>query len=253
MDEEELELAGLDDDDDDDDDDIISGPADVRRMIQVMQKAQNAQKLARYGSRLKPAASLGKARPVVKAFKKLSLVTKQALEMADATQVRRPTCVGGGVTAAVAPGGTTTLTFLPGGQNKYELLNFRCSEEVASSFAVTSLFIGGQQHVFNVQTAPVVANAGVPMTSFVWREDEKARIRPWTGLMFDATQPITFSVTNITLGWAGGAQTVARTLAFAVEAQIIMDPCAQQYGGAKRVATAIGRGLNRGITSFFNR
>ena len=183
-------------------------------------------------------SKLAKARPAAKANPRLNAAVKRIASVAKQVQVqsgrieaewlRRPNTLVAIYTPNIANGATSAFSIQPGtGTSYYRLLGFICSDEQANVFGFSSLKVGGQEHVNFTQSTPSapVANA-VPWNIFALKESRlSTNLAPWSGTLFDPSQPITGTIVNMTTAAAGDVVTLAARITLLCQT----DPCGMRY------------------------
>ena len=172
-----------------------------------------------------------KSPKVNSAIKKLATVAKQVQVQSgriEAEWLRRPNTLVSVYTPTIASGATSTFSVQPGtGTSYYRFLGMTCSDEQSNLFGFSSLKVGGQEHVNFTQSTPSApVSSAVPWAGFALREGRQVtNLAPWSGQLFDPSQPITGTIVNLTVAASGDALTVAARLVLNVQT----DPCGMRY------------------------
>lgn len=213
---------------------VISGPEDLDSALDEALGAPGTNAFLSQLQKFRPSATLktsSKGKAVASTIKRLADVAKQVNVQSgriEAEWLRRPNTLVSIYGTSLAPAATVAFSLQPGsGASYYRLLGFICSDEQANIFGFTSLKVGGQEHVNMSQTTPTapVANA-VPWAILALKEARlSTNIAPWSGQLFDPSQPLTGTIANMTGAGHGDAFTGQPRITVLCQT----DPCGMRY------------------------
>ncbi len=208
----------------------ISGPEELEGLLDeaVSVGASNPSAMFHTLARARPKGRNARLNNTVK---NLSTVAKQVQVQSgriEAEWLRRPNTLVAVYTPVIASGATSAFSIQPGtGTSYYRFLGLTASDEQANIFGFSSLKVGGQEHVnFSQSTPAAPVTSAVPWAGFALREGKQVtNLAPWSGQLFDPSQPITGTIVNMTVAASGDAVTVAARIIL----QCQTDPCGMRY------------------------